>query len=59
MEMRFEVYKITELRDGAIYRTKKVKSDLWLRIEPRTEEQKQALARQHGGDLLCPTVETR
>lgn len=51
---RVEAYKVTEWRDGCVYKTKLVCS-LWIGVEELTPEEEQALARQHGGDILSNT----
>lgn len=48
------VYKITEMRDGSVYRTKLVKS-LWITCEERTREEENVIAQQNGGDFLVCT----
>lgn len=57
-EYRREVWKITEYRDGAVYKTEKV-CDLWLEVKPRTGQEEKDIARKHGGDILASTMDYR
>mgnify|MGYP003150315287 CR=1 FL=1 len=53
--LRFEVHKITQMRDDAIYRTKQIKS-VWLPINPNRDDQ--AIAKEYGGDILVSTMDS-
>ena len=55
--MKADVYKITQWKDGCVYKTRKVKS-IWVSLTLSDEEQV-AVAKQHGGDMLAPTTEYR
>jgi len=55
---RVDVYKITAMREGAIYKTKKVKS-VWIELKCRTVEEEKVIAQSHGGDMLAPTTDFR
>lgn len=56
--VRYDVYKITEYRDGCIYRTKKL-TTIWVACTPHTTEQEKAIAAKHGGDILAATTECK
>ena len=53
-----DVFKITEYRDGCVYKTRKV-GEVWLDIKPRTTEEENNIAKEHGGDMLANTLQTR
>jgi hypothetical protein len=57
-EAMSDVYKITEMRDGCVYKTRKVTS-IWLEVKPRTYAEMREIAQQHGGDQLASTTKTR
>ena len=48
----FHAYKITEIRDGAVYKTAPMPGDIWVETKPHTEDQMVAIAKKHGGDML-------
>lgn len=60
IEVRWDVYKIIEERDGCVYKTKHIKT-LWLPLGqgPRSYEERATIAKEHGGDQLHPGVESR
>lgn len=57
-QMLFDVFKITEYRDGCVYKTTKA-GEVWLNVQSRTHEEENAIASEHGGDILAPTMQTR
>lgn len=46
------VYKITQYKDGCVYKTQKV-NDVWLDIKARDKIEENAIAQLHGGDILA------
>ncbi len=46
-----QVYKITETRGGAVYKTAKV-CEVWIDVKPRTPQEENEIAKAHGGDML-------
>ncbi len=56
MEYKLEVHKITEWKDGCIYKTKKIK-EIWLPVKPRLTAEENEIAKLHGGDFLASTTE--
>lgn len=58
-QIKFDVYKITEMRDGCVYKTKRIKDDLWLDCKPRSIAEQNEIAKEHGGDQLSPTTDSR
>lgn len=58
MQCRKEVYKIVEYRDGAVYRTRKVK-DIWLPVKSRSVQEEREIAKANGGDILVNTLDYR
>lgn len=52
---KMDVYKITEIRGGAVYRTKKLGS-IWLPATSMTVLEENAIAEQYGGDKLSPCM---
>ena len=58
-QMRFEVYRITEYKEGCVYKTEKVKDDLWLNVEERSTQKEKEIAEKYGGEILAPTNDTR
>jgi len=57
-QAKYDVYKIIEYRDGCVYKTRKVDS-IWLDVKSRTYEEEVKIAKEHGGDILANTVESR
>jgi hypothetical protein len=57
-EAKWDVYKITEFRDGCVYKTKKITS-IWLPVGSRDIKESNEIAKQHGGDQLISTTESR
>ena len=53
---RKEVFRITQRKDGAIFKTQKL-CDSWLPIIPRTPAEETRIAREHGGDILVSTTD--
>jgi hypothetical protein len=58
MEYRREVWKITERRKGAIYKSVKI-CDLWMEVKPRSIEEENQIAKDNGGDMLVSTNDYR
>ena len=54
MYSRWEVYIVTEYRNGDIYSTKKLK-DIWLTPEEYLASDRHSIAAKHGGDMLVAT----
>lgn len=54
---RRDVYMITEMRDGAVYRTRKLGS-IWLPMQARTPTEENEIAQQYGGDMLASTMDS-
>ena len=53
MYSKYDVFKITEMRDNAIYRTKRV-ATVWFSPYDN-EEMIRATAKRLGGDQVCPS----
>ena len=56
-EFEYDVYAATEMRDGTVFKTKKV-TTVWLPAAT-SEEEKLAVAREHGGYHLQSTTKWR
>jgi hypothetical protein len=57
-EAKWDVYKVTQWKNGCVYGTRKV-TTIWLRVKPRTIEEMNAIANQYEGDQLVATTESR
>jgi hypothetical protein len=56
---RYEVFKVTEYRGGAIYKTRKV-CDVWIQLGKLGNRDEQIeIAKQNGGDILVNTLDTK
>lgn len=56
-QVKMELYKITEMKDGCVYKTK-LMGEHWLPIE-WSEEQRLVRAKELGGDLWSPLSTSR
>lgn len=57
---RWDVFKVTKWSvDHEVMATSLIKQDVWLVVKPRTHLELNAIAKQHGGDMLCPTSDTK
>jgi len=54
---RRDVYQIIEMRDGAVYASRKLGS-IWITMQPRTAAEEDEIAQQYGGDMLASTIDT-
>lgn len=57
-QARKEVFKITEMRDGCIFRTRLI-GELWVNVQPLSIEQTKVIANSLGGDILADTMDSR
>lgn len=57
-QLRYDVFRIVELRDGCVYKTAMVCS-IWLDCKPRSRQELNAIAKEHGGDVLASTLDSR
>lgn len=53
LEGRRELWKVTEWRDGAIFNTKSLGSDVWVELG-LSVNQENTIAKELGGDFLGP-----
>lgn len=57
MFMKFDVFKITEMKDDSVYKTRMLGS-IWIECKSRTTVESNAIAKNHGGDMLAPTLDS-
>jgi hypothetical protein len=55
MQAKWDVIKITEMRDGAVYSTATIRS-IWLDVGRYSTADRNAIAKSYGGDALAPRL---
>ena len=61
IQFKYDVYKITQMKDDCVYKTKQV-GEVWLTLPKKrshTVTEENQIAIEHGGDMLVSTTEWR
>lgn len=57
-ELAFDVFKVTQWKDGCVYKTKLLKR-VWVPADIDIDKDSKSIAQQHGGDILAATGHMR